>query len=68
MGSHPSYTNAVTKALDDIPVDLSLQASMERVYGIQARATEKLLEGNSVRGGLTVSETQWYNWISKRWF
>jgi hypothetical protein len=65
---HQNYSRAVRKALDDIPSDLSVEKTMERVYAIQANATGRLLEGNSLRSGLTASQEEWYCWLSRRLF
>jgi RHS repeat-associated protein len=68
LSNHFKYTNAFQRALDDIPMNLSIDETMERVYGIQARASEKLLEGNSLRSGMIASEEEWYSWLSKPMF
>jgi len=66
MNRHDNYSNAWRRALDDIPDDLPLESKMERVYGIQANATEKLVEGNSLRRELIAEEDEWYEWLSRR--
>jgi filamentous hemagglutinin len=64
-GNHSRYIEAMRGALNDIPQSLSLDDTMARVYGIQSRASEKLLEGNSLRITFTASQEQWYIWLSK---
>jgi hypothetical protein len=68
LRAHSAYSSAVEMALDNIAENLSVQDTMAEVYSIQARATEKLLEGNSLRRELSTSVEQWHTWLSKSMF
>ncbi len=62
-GSHSNFSRALERVLNIIPENLSIDETMGKVYGVQARATEKFLEGNSLRSALSDTEDQWYRWL-----
>jgi hypothetical protein len=61
QGPHTAYSNAIEASLNQIPSNLTIQQTMERVYAIQTRAAGKLLELNEA--GLKINSLSEQEWL-----